>query len=239
MSYGKDTYSPSHREARFAFMFRFLSTSSHGAVALLLFFAGGCRSSQPELATPEPAPTQLEHRVERPIIRPGIRINVVVEVARSIENRADNVRVNVEGNVPLPLVGEVHVAGLTLREAERVLAEAYSTYYRNPTVRVDFGAESNDATSPWGYVTVLGEVRNPGRVNLPPTLDLTLTRAIQLAGGLGRSARVRSVRITRWTEAGTRETLRVNLRRLGTDGARHEDIVLRNGDVVFVPETWF
>ncbi len=238
-----------------------------GTLSFMLLSTSACRAFTPGATTPEPTPEpetalerlepeaapeaeeiselevavdpEAERRAEGPTIRPGIRINVAVEVARSLETKADSVRVNLDGEAPLPLVGEVHLAGLTLREAEAVLADAYSEYYRNPTVRIDFSGEGSDATSPWGYVTVLGQVRNPGRVNLPPTQDLTVTRAIQLAGGLDRSARDRSVRITRATENGERETLRVNLRQVGAEGTQHEDVLLRNGDVVFVPETWF
>lgn len=174
-----------------------------------------------------------------PAIRAGIRVNVTVEVEQTVQTRAENVRVSPEGTIGLPLVGDVQVEGLTLREAESALVDKYAEYYVQPMVRVDFVAERGDDTSPWGYVTVLGQVRNPGRVNLPPARDITVTRAIQLAGGLGPSARQRSVRISRWHTNGERQDFRVNLRKVGSRGARHEDVLLKAGDVVFIPETFF
>lgn len=213
---------------------RWIAVARLSSALLVLTMGGACQSLPPELAEPPPPSGP-----EAPRIRPGIRINVTVEVARSVQTRAENVRVSQNGEVALPLVGDVQVDGMTLREAENVLIEAYAAYYVDPSVRADFVAESGDASSPWGYVTVLGQVRNPGRVNLPPTRDLTVTRAIQLAGGLGNSARERSVRISRWNADGQRDEMRINLRKVGARGARHEDVLLRDGDVVFVPETFF
>lgn len=207
------------------------------AFCLGMALVGGCRSTPPPEALSEADPPVRQGAA--PVIRPGIRINVAVEVEQAIQTRVENVRIAPDGAAPLPLVGEVALAGLTLRQAEQRLSMAYAEYYVNPTVHIDFAPESGDATSPWGYVTVLGQVRNPGRVNLPPTQDLTVTRAIQLAGGLDRSARDRAVRITRWTDDGVQETMRVNLRKVGAGGMRGEDILLKNADVVFVPETLF
>jgi len=222
---------------------RYLAFPRHGSVFLRLatwlvpisFLIGvGCRSLPPELVEP-PAPAASQ----APFARPGIKFNVTVEVEQSIQTRAENVRVSPDGDLGLPLVGDVRVDGMTLRQMEAVLEREYAEFYVRPSVRVDFAEERGDATSPWGYVTVLGQVRNPGRVNLPPTRDLTVTRAIQLAGGLGTSARQRSVRVTRVAEHGGRENIRVNLRKVGARGAKEEDLVLKAGDVVFVPETFF
>ena len=207
------------------------------AFCLVMVWVGGCRSMPSPEALSEAYPTARQGAA--PVIRPGIRINVAVEVEQAIQTRVENVRIASDGSAPLPLIGEVSLEGLSLRQAEQRLSMAYAEYYVNPTVHIDFAPETGDATSPWGYVTVLGQVRNPGRVNLPPTQDLTVTRAIQLAGGLDRSARDRAVRITRWTDDGVQETMRVNLRKVGAGGTHGEDVLLKNADVVFVPETLF
>ncbi len=176
-----------------------------------------------------------------PQLRPGMRVHVHVFVSEVLQSRADHVRVSHDGDVALPLVGNIQVQGMTLKQAESILTEQYREFYVDPVVRMDFVIEGvTDATSPWGYVTVLGQVKNPGRVNLPPTRDLTVTRAIQLAGGLSTSARQRAVRITRYqADSDKPEVIKVNLRKVGSRGARHEDLLLKDGDVVFVPETWF
>lgn len=205
------------------------------ALMTVMVFAGGCRSVPDHALVPD------REAGEVPRLRPGMRIHVQVHVAEVLQSRADNVRVSHEGDIALPLVGTVQVKGMTLRQAESMLTEKYRVFYVDPVVRMDFVLDGvTDATSPWGYVTVLGQVKNPGRVNLPPTRDLTVTRAIQLAGGLSTSARQRAVRVTRYGPDGDKpEVLKVNLRKVGAPGARDEDLLLKDGDVVFVPETLF
>jgi len=96
-----------------------------------------------------------------------------------------------------------------------------------------------DAISPWGQVTVLGRVKQPGRVNIPPTKDLTVSAAIQNAGGLDSSAKDSAIRVTRRLDDGTYQTMDVDLRAVGARGARANDLILRDGDVVFVPQMMF
>ncbi len=200
---------------------------------LTLFFIGGCRTL-PEEALPPPDPVD-----DVPLLRPGVRLNVEVFVADTIQTRAENVRISADGEITLPLIGTANVRDLTVRQAETLLNERYREYYVHPEIRIDFVYDDRGAASPWGHVTVLGQVRNPGRVNLPPSGDLTVTHAIQQAGGLAPGARTRSIRVTRRDADDRRETIRVNLRKVGTGRERHEDLRLKANDVVYVPETFF
>lgn len=93
----------------------------------------------------------------------------------------------------------------------------------------------DSAVSPWGYVTVLGRVKKPGQVNVPPTRELTVSRAIQLAGGLDTSARSNAIRVTR-TRGSAAEQFEVDLDRIGALGQTKDDVRLLPGDVVYVPE---
>ena len=86
---------------------------------------------------------------------------------------------------------------------------------------------------------MLGRVKNPGRVNIPPTRDLTVSGAIQLAGGLDTSARDSAVLVTRKDEEGASNQYEVNLRRVGSRGEVEEDLTVLPGDVVYVPEMIF
>ena len=170
-------------------------------------------------------------------LRPGLTVNVQVLVTGQKEIDEKNRRISESGFITMPLVGEVCVGELTVAQAQALLKASYARYFVAPQVIVECLMESGDgAVSPWGYVTVLGRVKKPGQVNMPPTRELTVSRAIQLAGGLDTSARSSSIRVTRTRDTGT-EQFEVDLDRIGTRGQTKDDARLLPGDVVYVPES--
>ena len=130
--------------------------------------------------------------------------------------------------------------GMTLTELSEALTGRYRDFFVDPQVVVDFVMDpDSDAVSPWGHVTVLGRVKKPGRVNMPPTQDLTVSDAIQRAGGLDTSAKDSAIRVTRQRRNGLSEAIEVDLRAFGSRGQVKNDLILQSGDVVFVPEMIF
>ena len=87
------------------------------------------------------------------------------------------VRVNDAGEISLPLLGTVKVAGLSIPEGERVVARelAQRGYFNDPQVSI-FDREYTSQA-----ISVLGEVQKPGLYPLPGTR--TLLDAISAAGG--------------------------------------------------------
>ena len=174
------------------------------------------------------------------VLKPGLVVKVVVFVAGN-EEISEERRIAENGFITLPLSGRQMVQGMTADELEQDLEQLYSErYFVNPTVEVSFvqGNEHGSA-SPWGFVTVLGRVKTPGPVNIPATQDMTLTLALQRAGGFDTSARQNAIRITRQMDGGRKKTLKVDLGRVGAEGKVEEDITLQPGDVVYVPESMF
>lgn len=173
-------------------------------------------------------------------LKPGLTLYVKVLVLGKTEIDEQNRRVSDEGFLMLPLIGSVKVDGMSLSDLAAELTERYRNFFRLPEVVVDYVMEQGtDAISPWGYVTVLGRVKRSGRVSIPPTKDMTVSAAIQRAGGLDSSARDSAIRVTRRKDDGTFETVQVDLRSVGSRGATGNDLMLRHGDVVFVPEMIF
>lgn len=167
-----------------------------------------------------------------------IRLHVLVSGKTEIEEPAK--RVTSTGEITLPLIGDMKVEGMTLEELSRELKKRYEEYFVSPQVVVEFSQdEQSEVASPWGYVTVLGRVKSPGRVKIPPTRNLTVSMAIQQAGGLDTSAKDSSIRVTREGSDGKREQFDVNLRALGSKGRLGTDLTLQPGDLVFVPEMMF
>ncbi len=86
---------------------------------------------------------------------------------------------------------------------------------------------------------VLGEVGKQGPVDMPATQELPLTRALQLAGGVTSVADKRSVKVTRCMEDGVKKRTIVDLVAIGVDGDGSKDMLLKAGDVVWVPLGWY
>ena len=175
---------------------------------------------------------------QAPRLSPGVRVKVEVTVGGSQEIE-ETCSVSTQGELHLPLIKSVPVGGMTREEAVAYLTERYRKFLRDPEVSIVFSAAGEgEGISPWGYVTVMGRVKSPKRIALPGLRGLTLSQAIALAGGLDTSAKDRSVRLTRRKPDGTFDKQTVNLREIVASGRVEEDILLRDGDIIFVPETW-
>ncbi len=173
-------------------------------------------------------------------LRPGLVVNVSVVVGGKKVIEEVGRRISESNTLSLPLLETISVEKMTLERLSERLTQGYRDYYVNPQVMVEFVRDDNrEGISPWGYVTVLGRVKRPGQVSIPPTRDMTLSGAIQQAGGLDTSAKDTAIRITRRTVSGQTETYEINLRAVGARGRVDHDIVLLPEDVVFVPELVF
>ena len=78
-----------------------------------------------------------------------------------------------------------------------------------------------------------GSVGQSGNTGRTPTV----TRAIQVAGGIRPMAHIREIEVHRPTRTGTTQILTVDLWSLLEDGNLEQDIALQEGDTVFVPTT--
>lgn len=111
------------------------------------------------------------------------------------------VRVNSSGLVSLPLVGQVSLLGLTGQQAEERIASAYAEkYLQNPQVSV-FIKEFTTRR-----ITIEGAVAKPGIY--PVTGQLTLLRALALAGGGGSYANLSEIMLFRQSADGQSQPTR-------------------------------
>ena len=141
------------------------------------------------------------------------------------------------GNINLLYIPDVHVAGLTQREAQEAIANAYreGLVLRKPQVFVNI-----EEYAP-REITVGGFVKFPGKVQILPETIMTLKDAISKCGGLGDTANGKSVRISRTLRDGNIklfEKLDVESALLGKTSSKSGDanFVLEPGDLVYVPE---
>lgn len=172
-----------------------------------------------------------------PVLQPGLIVRISVFAGDHKELEETEKRVSSSGTLTLPLIGNVSVTSMTITQVSQLLQERYSKFLRDPVVDVELVlGEEGETLYPWGYVTILGRVKNPGRVRIPPTQDLSLSMGVQLAGGFDTSAKATDIQVTRQMGKDERKTLQVNLKEVGSDGNSAEDILLQPGDIVYIPE---
>ncbi|RZK24830.1 MAG: polysaccharide export protein, partial [Hymenobacter sp.] len=104
------------------------------------------------------------------------------------------------GNVTLPTVGKVKLQGLSLDQAQALLQQKVSAYVRDANVLVKLLSFK---------VTVLGEVRQPGRYFIYNT-QATLLEGLGLAGDLTEFGNRENVKLIRQTDKGS-EVVLLNL----------------------------
>ena len=182
-----------------------------------------------------------EYHDGTPRVRPGVVIAVQVGTA-SQKPTMMQVQVDQKGEITLQYLLQEPILcnGLTLEALKQKLIKAYQVYIKQPVVTVAFvPVEGNNGVSPYGTVTVLGEVAQPGPMNMPATMDLTVTKVLKLAGGLKPFADKGKIRVTSCDKDGNKKRTIVNLNEIGREGLISKDISLRAGDVVWVPESWY
>jgi len=187
------------------------------------------------LNTPNPA-FKTTAVVEEPRLHPGITLRITVISAGKAEEQVKEV--SAAGDITLTLVGTVKCNDLTTAELQEKLVTAYRQYMQDPQISVQFIYGEN-MQSPWGTVLVMGQVARPGPVNIPATRDLTVTRALQLAGGATALGNQTAVKITRTLAGGKKIVTRLDLDKIGKQGLKDQDIVLQADDVVYVPEIYW
>ena len=143
------------------------------------------------------------------------------------------VRLNADGTIMFPLIGRVPLSGLTVQQAQDLIAKKLGTdYLVNPQVTVTV----IDYTKK--YFTVLGQVAKPGSYEIPEDGKITLLQAIGMAGGFTRIADPAHLVIKRVTGDKQNKIIKVNVKKLAREDSA-EGYPIQAGDTVTVPESWF
>ena len=138
------------------------------------------------------------------------------------------VTVQPDGFIGLREVGQVFVEGKKLPELEETVKAAYSVMLRDPEVTVVL----KDYDHP--YFVASGEVARPGKYELRG--DTTVTEALAIAGGFNGQARKSQVVLFRRVSDELVETRVLDVKRMLKSADLREDLHLRAGDLLFVPQ---
>ena len=153
-------------------------------------------------------------------LNPGDEI--LIGLAGSVE--ASNLRLTIdpEGRIFIPRVGAVNVGGVRYGDLQALLARAVSRQYRSFRVAASVGKLHGITV----YVT--GFARTPGSYTVSSLS--TLVNAVLAAGGPSGGGSFRSIQVRR----NGRLVSDFDLYDLLLKGDRSADIVLQNGDVIYI-----
>jgi polysaccharide biosynthesis/export protein len=162
-------------------------------------------------------------------IGPGDTLKVSVfqndELTATIPVRPD-------GKISTPLVEDMVAVGKTPTELARDIEKSLAMYIKSPKVSVVV----TNALSIFSQVKVIGQVLHPQ--SLPYREGMTVLDAVLEVGGLGQFAAGNRAHIVR-KENGKESDIKIKLESLINNGDMTQDLVLKPGDVVVVPETRF
>lgn len=159
--------------------------------------------------------------------------DVISITVRGQPDLTTKTRVTSEGYISFPLLGKVHVQGLSLSEVEERLKELLEKDYL-VSAEVLIFIEGYHARQ----VSVIGEVKTPGKYDMPGEKDMSLMQAIAMAGGFTKHADITKTKVMRM-ENGVKKMIIINAKDITEKGQKGKDVVLEPEDMIVVPESFF
>ena len=174
----------------------------------------------------------------------------IFELEKQDEFKTVETRVEESGEISLPVVGSVQAGGITVGGLEQKINDVlvHGNFIKNPRISVvvkEFRSKK---------ITVLGAVTTPGEYMIRRNAT-TLLDIMGMAGGptedagyelyvirapenepVAAAAKKESAQDAPRQGSATRETITVDLISLMEEGNLDLNVVLRNGDVVYVPK---
>ncbi|MGE4578581.1 MAG: polysaccharide biosynthesis/export family protein [Desulfuromonadales bacterium] len=132
-------------------------------------------------------------------------------------------RVDGSGYIRLPLVGSVAVAGLSLDQVEAGLRQSFAAYLQEPWVVVEIAEYKSHP------LYLLGQFKSAGTYYMDR--PLTLLNGLALGGGMLDTANLRSARLIR-----DGLTAPVDIYQLLREGSLEQNVWLKAGDTIYVPD---
>jgi polysaccharide biosynthesis/export protein len=192
-------------------------------------FVISCASSPTVELPPTPSQAATKAVGSDYIIGPGDTLQVFVwrnpELSVTVPVRPD-------GKISSPLVENMVAVGKTSPQLARDMEGVLSEYVRSPKVNIIV----TNAASAFSLVKVVGQVLHPQA--LPYREGMTVLDAVLAVGGLTQFASGNRARIVR-VEKGQESIIRVKLADLVNSGEVRENVPLKPGDVLVVPQSLF
>jgi protein involved in polysaccharide export with SLBB domain len=189
--------------------------------------AGAVPAVERAVAVDAPLPTLMAGEGDY-ILAPGDTLDLMVYREPDLSMRSKIAR---DGRVQLPLLGEVRVAGMSVRDAQEQIRKLYNADYL-----VDPQIYLNIASYTQRKITLIGQVVRPGSYELQGNESLGILEAVGMAGGFTRIADSKNITVKR-SSGGKTESIKVNTRRL--EDPRGGAFQVLPGDIITVGESWY
>lgn len=134
---------------------------------------------------------------DNPEAFPGLNFNPDRQIADNRSAYEKGFVVDQEGNIDLPLAGNINVAGKTITEAKSAIIAAYAKYMQNPVVSLKKLSYK---------FTILGEINRPGLYYVANE-KLTFLEALGMAGDLTSYADRTDIKIFRKSNGEIKELM--------------------------------
>jgi polysaccharide biosynthesis/export protein len=201
------------------------------ALFFTLLTAVGSLAAQPAPAPVKPAlpPTEIVGTYQ-------IGVDDMVQV--SVWHNPDLsviVPVRPDGNISVPLIGDVRAGGRTPEDVAADVKLKLATYLRDPQVAIILTElRSHEYLS---RVRVTGAVHQP--ISIPYRQGMTVLDAVLAAGGTTEFANADRTSLYRREEGGAVKPFDVKLDRIMKKGELSSNIAVQPGDIITVPERAF
>ena len=155
-------------------------------------------------------------------IAPHDRVAITVYNHEELSTKNEKgILVDGNGNINLPLVGKVHIAGLTQTQASNKLQRLYSKYLKHANVNLEVLNKR---------AFIIGEVKKPGVIPLPNE-SAPLIQAIAEAGGFSDYANKSQVVLIRKNSYGSHIKI-LNL--TGASSLANATTLVEPNDIIYV-----
>lgn len=191
----------------------------------------GQKTLASQVPAPPPPPSavfqQWQNYEPQYTFYPGDQLDIVVTSAPELSR---TLTIAPDGRISMPMVKPIMAAGHTLEYVQRAIEVQLATQLRNPSIAV-----TPRAFAP-AQVYVGGAVGAPGTYTLPGPVGVLET--VIMAGGMRPTAKTSQVAVLRRAPNGGMMMRPVNIRN-GLNNIREYDdnMQLKRGDIVFVPQT--
>lgn len=150
------------------------------------------------------------------LIDPNPELSNLSVNQQTLIRQQPNYLVDLEGIVKFPMIGEMKLEGLTLRQAEEIIQKEYQKYFKEPFTLLTYANKR---------VIVLGA---PGGQVIPLiNQNVSLVEVLGLATGLDNTAKAQNIRVLR-----KEKVFLIDLSTI--DGYKSGNMLIEPGDIVYI-----
>ncbi len=171
----------------------------------------------------------LETLAAEPQFTLGPGDNITISVWRN-EDLGRTVLLDPSGKIRMPLAGEIEASGMTVSQLNKEITTRLTKYIKDPFVDV------NIVTITSRKIHVMGEVRTPGTFS--NNRPIPAWEAVSQAGGFTKDANEKKLLLVKFKDGeASISVLELDFEKMYENGMIKADYYLKNGDLLYVPET--